>query len=393
MDTAPQFLLALGGILLLGLATDIIGKRTLLPRVTLLLVLGVLIGPEGLDLIPHLLTDRFEVIAAMALLMVGFLLGGRLTLKTLRRSARQVLWISLSAAHVTIVVVLVLLVVLGTPWELAVLLGCIASATDPAATVDTVVETESRGKFSNLLLSIVALDDAWGLILFSLGLTLVAAVSGLGAGPAPLLLAVQDIGGAVLLGLLIGLPAAFLTGRIRPGQPMLTEALGLVFLCGGLALWLEVSFLISAMVMGSVIANLARHHEYPFHAIEDIEWPFMVIFFLLAGASLVLDGLLAVAGLLCAYILSRLAGKVLGGWLGARAAGADRRTRRWIGAALLPQAGAAMGMALVAAGEFPEHRQVLLSVVIGSTVLFEILGPPITRLALYRTRRSRPHQA
>lgn len=391
MDTAPQFLLALGGILLLGLATDIIGKRTVLPRVTLLLVLGVLIGPEGLDLIPHLLTDRFEVIAAMALLMVGFLLGGRLTLKTLRRSARQVLWISLSAAQVTIAVVLVLLVVLGTPWELAVLLGCIASATDPAATVDTVVETESRGGFSNLLLSIVALDDAWGLILFSLGLTLVAAVSGLGTGPAPLSLAVQDIGGAVLLGLLIGLPAAFLTGRIRPGQPMLTEALGLVFLCGGLALWLEVSFLISAMVMGSVIANLARHHEYPFHAIEDIEWPFMVIFFLLAGASLVLDGLLAVAGLLCAYILSRLVGKVLGGWLGARAAGADRRTRRWIGAALLPQAGAAMGMALVAAGEFPEYRQVLLSVVIGSTVLFEIVGPPITRLALYRTRRSRPH--
>lgn len=93
----------------------------------------------------------------------------------------------------------------------------------------------------------------------------------------------------MILGVLLGFPAAYLTGRIRTGRPMLMEALGLVFLCGGIAIWLDVSFLIASIVMGAVVANFARHHEYPFHEIENIEWPFMTIFFVLAGASLELD--------------------------------------------------------------------------------------------------------
>jgi Kef-type K+ transport system membrane component KefB len=385
MDTTAQILLTLGGILLLGVATDVLGQRTFLPRVTLMLLFGILIGPGILDLIPAVVTDRFELIASMALLMVGFLLGGRLTRDNLRRFGREIISISVTAAIGTALMVFLGLVLVGVPLNIAILLGCIASATAPAATVDIVMESGYKGRFTNLLLTVVALDDAWGLIIFSLGLALVAALVGVGDHSSPLLMALKDIGGAAILGLLIGLPASYLTGRIRQGQPMLTEALGLVFICGGLAIWLDVSFLIASMVMGAVVANLATHHEYPFHAIEGIEWPFMVIFFVLAGASLEFSALKDISLIGSVYVACRITGKVLGAWLGGRYSGARRVTCRWIGVAMLPQAGVAMGMALVATSLLPEYRQVVLSVVISSTVFFELIGPPFTRLALRRT--------
>jgi Kef-type K+ transport system membrane component KefB len=387
MESSAQILLTLGGILLIGLATDILGQRTFLPRVTLMLLFGILIGPGMLDLIPAVITDRFELIANMALLMVGFLLGSKLTRENLRRSGKEIISISVSAVLGTALFVFLGLILAGAPLEIAILLGCIASATAPAATVDIVMESGYKGYFADLLLAVVALDDAWGLIIFSLGLALVAALVGLDSHSAPLLVAIQDIGGAALLGILIGLPAAFLTGRIRPGQPMLVEALGLVFICGGVALWLDVSFLIASMVMGAVIANLATHHEYPFHAIEDVEWPFMVIFFVLAGASLEFSSLKEIGLIGTVYIGCRIIGKVLGAGIGGRCSQAGDTTSCWIGIAMLPQAGAAMGMALVAINLLPEYRQIVLSVVISTTVIFELIGPPITRLALQRTVR------
>ena len=385
MDPTAQILLTLGGILLLGLATDVLGQRTLLPRVTLMLLFGMLIGPGMLDLVPTVVADRFELIASMALLMVGFLLGGRLTRDTLRRCGREIISISVTAVIVTSFIVFLGLMLVGVPLEIAILLGCIASATAPAATVDIVMESGYKGRFAELLLAIVALDDAWGLIIFSIGLALVAALAGVDGHASPLLAALRDIGGSVILGLLIGLPAAYMTGRIRQGQPMLTEALGLVFVCGGLALWLDVSFLIASMVMGAVVTNLATHHEYPFHAIEDIEWPFMVIFFVLAGASLELSALRDIGLIGAVYVVCRIAGKVLGAWLGGSHGRAREETRRWMGVAMLPQAGAAMGMALVATNLLPEYRQVVLSVVISTTVFFELIGPAFTRLALRHT--------
>lgn len=390
MQHTAEFLFAIGSILLLGLATDFLGKHTVLPRVTLLLLFGIIVGDSMLGLIPDTVTRRFEIIADMALLMIGFLLGGRLTLRSFKTEGRQLLWISLSAALTTTAVVIGALMAFGVAAEVALLLGCIAAATAPAATVDTVFESGSGSRFSRLLLAIVAIDDVWALMLFSLGLALISLLNGVGAGATPLLHAAYEVFGALLLGGLIGLPAALLTGRIKRGQPMLTEALGLVFLCGGAAIWLGVSFLIAAIAMGAVITNLARHHDYPFHEIENIEWPFMVIFFLLAGASLEIGTLmhLGLAGIV--YVLARVCGKMLGAWLGARVCGASRQVRRWMGLALLPQAGVAIGMALLTANRFPEYRQAILSIAISTTVFFELVGPVFTRMALRYTENHGP---
>ena len=385
MQASSQFLLTLGGILLLGLLTSALGKRSFLPRVTLLLIFGLIIGRDGLDIVPQVFLDRFEIIADMALLMVGFLLGGRLTIGSLRESAGEVLWISVTAAVVTTALVSLGLIWAGVSREIAILLGCIASATAPAAILDVVMETEEKTPFKDLLLSIVALDDAWALVLFGIGMAMAASLSGHGGDISPLMIVITEVGGAFVLGVLIGLPAAFLTGRIQPGQPILTEALGIVFVCGGLAIWFGVSFLIASMVMGAVIANIAKHHEYPFHAIEGIEWPFMVVFFVLAGASLELNAMTEIGLIGTIYILCRAAGKIVGARLGCQLSNADQQTKNWMGVALLPQAGVAVGMALVASNHFPEYRQLLLTVVIGATVFFELTGPVLTRLAIKRT--------
>ncbi len=386
VNETAELLLALGGILLMGLATDLLGRVTPLPRVTLLLIFGILIGPELLDLIPTNVTAQFELIAEITLLMVGFLLGGRLKYSHLKRDNQLLLSISTVGALGTALLVTVTLMLFGLSLQLAVILGCIAAATAPAATVDTVLSSETSGSFPELLLGVVALDDAWGLVLFSLGLSLTAMLNGDTGSTGPLMMAVHDIGGAVLLGLALGIPAAQLTGRISPGQPMLTEALGLVFLCGGLAEYYEVSFLISSMVMGATIANLAKHHDYPFHAIEGISWPLFAIFFVLAGASLEFLAFKTLGLIALVYILSRSLGKILSSWLGGRLASAPPQVCRWIGVAMLPQAGAAMGMALVAASRYPEYAQTLLTLVIGSTIVFEIIGPVFTRLALRKNQ-------
>jgi len=384
MDDVAITLTTLGVLLLLGLVTDALGRRTPLPRVTLLLIFGFLMGPSVLDLLPSLGEKWFHVVADMALVMVGFLLGGKLTLPSMRRHGRLVLWISIGSVVATAAAMLVGLLLVGVRVDVALLLAGIAPATAPAATADVVHEVRAHGRFSRTLLGIVAVDDAWGLILFSLVLTAAHGCGEQGGNAVSLVAGAWELGGALVLGIGLGIPMAYLTGRIQPGEPTLVEALGLVFLCGGIAIWLDVSFILASMVLGGVVANLARHHTRPFHAIEGIEWPFMILFFVLAGASLHIDALYHVGLIGSAYIILRVIGRVLGAWVGGVISGATPLVRRWMGMALMPQAGVALGMALVATERCPNVGEIVLTVVIAATVVFELIGPVMTRIALVR---------
>jgi Kef-type K+ transport system membrane component KefB len=384
-------LLGLGTILLLALLATALAERTALPRVTLLLVLGVICGPAQMNLIPDPLVAQFGLITELTLLMVGFLIGGKLSHHSLAGRGSEVVLISVATVLGTMVTVTLGLAAAGLGWPMAIALGCIAAATDPTAVLDVVNQFVTadgpRRRCGDLLLGITALDDVWALLLFGLGLSLATAIQGDGDAPlAALLWACRDLGGGVLVGLLVGLPAVLLTGRIREGQPMLVEALGIVLLCGGLALHFAVSYVVAAMVMGTVVSNLASHHDFPFHAIEGIELPFMAVFFVLAGASLDLGSLGRIGAIGLAYVLLRAAGKVWGAAAGAGLARSDSPTRRWVGAALLPQAGVAVGMALVAAEQLQDADGLVLSIAIGSTVVFELIGPSFVRLTLSRFR-------
>lgn len=387
-ETAPRshrdwypLLISLGFLLLLGLATDAVGRHTPLPRVTLLVLFGVIVGPSCLDLLPEGSRAWYPLIADVALLMIGFLLGEKLSWASLKDTGKEVFWISALVIIGTAAVMFAGLTAMGVRTELALLLAALAPATDPAAVTNVVYETRSSGRFTDVLLGIVAVDDAWGLIMFSLLLAVAETFTGAG-GAETIQHGAWELGGALLVGVGLGIPAALLTGRIRPGEPMQSEALGVVFLAGGLALWIGVSHLLTAMVVGATVANLAQHHKRPFHAIENIQWPFMVLFFLLAGASFRVGRVVEIGWIGLAYLVLRVAGRSAGAWAGGTIGQADPQVRHWMGMAILPQAGVALGMALVATDSFPELRDVILPVVIGSTVLFELAGPCFTRLAL-----------
>ncbi|MGI3211306.1 cation:proton antiporter [Roseovarius tibetensis] len=381
-------LITLGALFLVGLAADAIGRHTPLPRVTLLLGCGIVVGGSGFDLLPQQAQNLYDTLSAVALTMVAFLLGNSLTVATLRRHGRAILTVSILIVLITVALVALGLWLVGVPAPVALLLGAIATATDPAATQDSLRQAGARGAFPKLLRGIVAIDDAWGLLAFSMAAVLAASLG----GPldfAHLADALWEIGGALALGAAVGLPAAYLTGRLARGEPQLTEALGLVFLIAGVAVWAEVSYLIAGMTAGTIVANLAQHHDRAFHEIEHVQWPFLILFFVLAGASLKLD-VLADLGLIGGtYVLLRIVARVAGGWLGGALGAVPARQRPWVGMALLPQAGVAVGMALIAAQEFPEHRDLIVSLTIGTTVIFEIIGPiavlwSVTRLQAQR---------
>lgn len=377
-----QVMITVGGLFLLGLLADLAGRYTPLPRVTLLLLAGFLIGPSMLNWLPAFTDKCFPLLTNIALAMIGFMLGQNMTRKKLSEMGRSVLTMSIGEVIMTALLVFTVLTLFGVPINVALLLAGIAPATAPAATMDVVHEYRAKGKFTNTLLGIVAIDDAWGLLVFSLLLAGTQALSGADGVSSIIATGGWEIGGAIIVGIVLGLPMAYLTGRIQPGEPTQAEALGLVMLCAGIALWLDVSYILSAMVLGAVVANLARHHERPFNEIEGIEWPFMILFFLLAGASLHVEVLPQVGFLGAAYIGLRICGRILGTRLGGWLSGAEPDIRNRMGFALLPQAGIAIGMALLAAQHFPEVKDIILPVVLGSTVIFELVGPVVTRWTL-----------
>ena len=375
--------LVLGLLFLIGFIADIVGRSTFLPRVTLLMLGGLAVGPAGFSIVPDDFVQQwFPELTNIALALIGFLLGHQLSIAALRKRGSKVIAISLCKVFAASLAVAAALMLVGVDPVIALLLAGVAPATDPAVTYDLVHESGASGEFADTLLSIVAVDDVWGLMIFMVVLAAAGILGGDTASASGIVTSLAGIGGSVLLGIVLGVPMAYLTGRIRRGEPMLAEALGFVLLGAGIADWFGLLPILTAMVMGIAVASLAKHHERPFHVIAGIEWPFMVLFFVLAGASLELDKLLLAGELTLVYVVARFVGIYAGARLGSRAVGAQPAVRRWLGVALMPQAGVAIGMALLATQRFPDTASVVLTVAVASTVILETIGPVLTRLAI-----------
>jgi Kef-type K+ transport system membrane component KefB len=391
-DGAVAFI-ALGILLLIGLAADYGSRRLGLPSITILLVVGLLVGPEMLDLLPSTADEWFPVVSTLALTMVGFLLGAEFTRDHIREAGRADLFIAAVQGVATAVIVGGGLWLAGADAALALPLAGIAVATAPAATLAVVHEQRASGPFTRSLIGVVALDDVIALALFGMLASAAAALTTGDGGASLLGRSAWEIFGAVGLGIAVGLPAAALTGRLRPGRPTQEEAYAIVLLCAGLATLLEVSYLLAAVVLGATLANRAGHHEIAFHEIERIEWPALIVFFVLAGASLDLSSLTKVGWLGFWYVALRSVGKVAGCVAAGSVAGLAATPRRWLGLAMLPQAGVAIGLSLLAAERFPEVADQLLAIVIAATVVFELTGPIFTKTALRRTSEARREPA
>lgn len=389
-DPAPV-LLILGSLFLLGVGTDYLGNLARIPRVTFLLLVGLLLGPLGFGVLaPGGEHQWLSVAADIALVMVGFMLGSHFTLDSIREHGALVLWFSIMVVVATVAIMVMGLLLLGAPLEVALLLAGIATATDPAVVMDAVKETKARGLFSETLIGIVAIDDALGLIAFSVLLAVAQSLNG-GVAMDHVLLSLWEIGGALAVGAGVG----FIMVRLLkfahredcPGrrEMVLMETLGFVLVCGGAALYLKVSFLLASMMLGAVVVNLIpRDCVDMIQAIESIMWPFLTLFFVFAGASLQPESLPHIGLIGLGYAVFRVLGRVVGGWAGAIGSKSPARMGRWMGMALLPQAGIALGMALIAVQQFPHLADVILPIVIGSTVLFQLVGPFLTRKALVR---------
>ncbi|MCA8995635.1 MAG: cation:proton antiporter [Planctomycetaceae bacterium] len=378
-ENAGLVLILLGMLLLAGYAAHVLGAKIHVPRVTLLMLIGVASGPYVFNLVPTTVEKFFPYVAHLSLAMVGFLLGEGFIGRDLRRLGPTILWVPITKTILAALFVFATTFAVEQSLTLALLLAGIAPSSAPAATLDVIRQNHANGVFAKTVLKVVAIDDAYGIILFTVLLAISEAIQGGRGATTELLFGLWDIFGAILLGILLGLPMAWLTGRLRQGEPALLEATGFVFLCGGLATLFDVSYLLACMVLGIVVANRARHYTRPFHAIEGASEPFLAIFFILAGFRLELDALMAIGILGLSYVLARSAGLILGGRIGATLAKAPPLIRRHIGWCLLPQAGVALGLALLAAERVPEYHDRILSLVIATTVVFELIGPLFTQ--------------
>ena len=382
MQDAALALVTLGGLLLVAISADELGRRTPLPRVSALLLIGVLAGPAVLDVLPEAREQWEPVATDLALAMVGFLLGREFDRDKVRDHGRSVLVLAVVSGVATATVVAGGLVLLGADARAALALGGIAASTAPAATVVVVRDVGARGPLTRTLLAFVAMADALAIVLFTLLLSVGLLVTGDGAPAELAAQAGRELGGALLLGVLVGVPAALLTRHVRAGEPTLLEATGTVLLTAGLAQGLDVSLVLTAVTVGVVVTNLDRGDLRPFRAVERVEWPFLAVFFLLGGAALELEPLSDQIRLVTGYVVLRVVGKLVGGSAGAAVAHAQPAVRRRFGQTLFPQAGVGLGLALQLREQLPEVAATVVPVVVVSTVLFELLGPIATRRAL-----------
>ncbi len=378
MNELHLILLTLGAALLAS-AFGRTGAAFLhVPQVSLLMLLGLAFGPLGLDVVPPQARESwYPMVSEVTLAMVGFLVGGEFSKSKLKENGRAVMAVSLLLALFSFVFVGVGSWLIGVPLATALVLGCAAIATDPAAVQSVVKETESKGPISRTLLGIVAIDDLWGLLIFSGVLAyLVGGDDGLTSG-------LIEAGGSLVLGAGLGLTMSLMTGRLLRGKPTTAEALGFVFISCGLAEHFELSYLLTAVTMGAVVVNTAKHHKRTFKQVEGIEWPFLVVFFVLSGATVQAEAVSTALPALTVYVVLRVAARILAGQVGTRLVGMEGRAH-WIGAALLPQAGVALGLVLVVSQRLPEIGQLAQAVVILGTVGFEVVGPVLTKSLLKR---------
>lgn len=382
-------ILSLGFILLIGFFSARIIYKIKLPAVTVYLILGIVAGPSLYNLLSPDLLKSSGMISNIVLGFIAFTIGQNFLRDTFKRIGKQVLWISvLEATGAWVLVTLFFFIVLRQPLYISLIFGAISAATAPAATVMVVRETNAKGPFTETLLSIVAIDDAWCLIIFALSLAVAKALF-IHATSAFFMLktlvhALVEIGGSFILGGCLAYLLYKLSKYTRTQAELLTYLLGFILLNTGLALQLHLSVLLANMFLGAVLVNLDPSGFKFFDILKSIDPPLYVIFFVLAGAQLEISMLTKLGLLGLGYIVFRVLGKTTGAFIGGQISNAAPGIKKYIGLGLVPQAGVALGVALIAQEQFPEIGGLILTVIVATTVVYEIIGPICTKIALHK---------
>ncbi len=387
---------SLGLILLLALGAGHLVKYAKIPEVTGYILAGVVLGPSMLGWVSMRNLAALEILSEVALGLILFSVGTVFEAARFRRVGRQVLLLTLYESVLAALLVTAGMLVVGVEWKAALLLGAIAIATAPASTLMVIREVDSEGPLTDSLLAIIALNNIYCIIAFSLVGTVIDLSSGLdgsadllGTLYAALYPLVWQLVGSVALGFLVGLLLARWAAMIKETGETLILLGGSILFCVGVARLLELSPLIASMAVGATMVNLSQRSQPLFETLSEADPPFYAIFFVLAGAELDLSlvGSLGLAGVV--YLVGRAVGKFFGARVGARRLGMAPAVRRYLGLTLLAQAGLAVGLTISAEHRFPDIAPAVVAIVLASVAIYEMFGPISTRWALVRSGEAR----
>lgn len=383
-------ILSVGLILMAAVLAGHIAQLVRVPEVTGYLLVGVAIGPSALDLISHENLTTLGFLSEVALGLILFNIGSIFEAANFRRVGRGVVRVTLWEATLAFVLVCVTLLMLGMAWPLALLLSVVAMETAPATTLMVLNEYDAKGPMTERLLALVALNNMYVLLTFgivSAGLSFMQpsdggwmlnsyrVVHGLG----------WTIVGSIALGALVGLATEFMAVRAKESGEALILAIGVVLVTVGASRWLGLSPLIATLALGATVANASEYGDRLLHGLGRADPPLYAAFFVLAGAELVPASVLNLGIVGAGYVLARATGKLIGARVALRTEPVAPIVRKQLGFCLISSSSLAVGLTIQIRSAFPAYATTVTGIVLAAVVVFEIVGPLLTRRALVRT--------
>lgn len=404
LDWEMNIILAIGILTFIGIFGGFAARKINFPTISGYIIVGVVLSL--LNIIPReMINGELDIITDISLGIIGFLVGGGLFFARLKKFGKTIATITPFEALGAWVFVTVPIIFLGpfiielsgigtTSFRdyipLAIVLGAISCATAPAASMAIVREYRAAGPFTTTLLAIIVLDDAVAVIAFALGSNFAESlITGFGNISLYDMLAVPaiKIAGSIALGAALGFSLAFLGRYIKKRTQLLAVVLGIVFLCIGLAIFFDFSSILATMIMGFIVVNRMQDSREVFGVINNIEGVVFAMFFTLAGAHFDY-GVIRSAGILAAaLVVFRFIGKFLGVKLGAKISKAPRSVSKYLGLGLFPIAGVTIGLAMLIKQHpaFASIESVMINAILASVIINEIIAPPLTKLAIFRS--------
>ncbi|PKM95377.1 MAG: potassium transporter [Firmicutes bacterium HGW-Firmicutes-1] len=361
-----------------------------IPSVAGYIIAGLILGQSFLGILNLEFLDQVSSVSDMALGLIAFSIGGELLANNLKKIGKKVFAIAFFEAFGAFGIVTGAMLLLKQPLEVALLLGAVASATAPAATVMVITELRAKGPLTSTLIAVVAIDDAICLMIYAVASSIARVAishSETVRWSSIILKPLVEIGGSIGIGIVMGGILVFILGKVSYTREILTILIAAIMLTLGIATLFNLSALLSNMTLGIMVANLSTHRTKVFSIIESITAPIYTAFFVLAGARLNVS-LLAEVGIIgLVYTVARIIGKIGGSSLGATITKADPVIKKYIGFGLLSQIGVAVGLAIVISHEFAgtEIGSLVITVLLATTVITEIVGPLCTRFAIMKS--------
>lgn len=379
-----NILFALALAMAVGMAMTRLIKRINLPNVTAYLIAGLLVGPYVLKILTPEMNTQLAIISDVALGFIAYSIGGEFKISYIREIGVKPMVITAFEGCVASLMVFLTLLVIGQPLPICLSLGAIAAATAPAATLMVVRQYKADGPVTRMLLPVVAMDDALGLMLYAIMMAIARAIDS-GEALSVMTLFVKpmiEIVGSLGLGVVMGLLMVFCLRFFHSRGNKLTMTILVVFMAVGLSNMLDLSSLLVCMMIGATMINISTDSTALLEQCDRFTPPLFLLFFVLSGANLDLSVLPTVGVVGVAYVLSRAVGKTLGATMGAAVEKCDRNIVRYLGLTLIPQAGVAIGMARMSMTDLPAYGATINAVVLAGTLIYELTGPVITKIAL-----------